>query len=112
MVAVQHFRHGPAQRASGLVGVAHHGDQQVGNHIVALQFHHFGLDHDHAHGFGAGAVQKAVDDGVDADGFTAAGLTGNQQVGHLGNVAQHRLARDVPAQRHRQGRLGAFHFRA
>ena len=82
------------------------------NHIIALQLHYLGVDHDHAHVFGAGAVQQAVDDGVDADGLAAAGLTGNEQMGHLGEVAQNRPARDVPAQRHSQGRLGALHFRA
>ena len=49
MIAVQHFRHSPGQRARRLMGVADHGNQQMRHHVIALQLHHLGVDHDHAH---------------------------------------------------------------
>ena len=103
VIAVQHFGHGPLQRAGGLVRVAHHGDKQVRHDVVALQLDHLGVDHDHAHLFRRGAEQDGIDDGIDADGFAAARLTGDEQMRHLGQIADDGASRDVASQRHGQG---------
>ena len=69
VVAVHHFPNCPRQRAARLVRVGHHRNQQVRNAVVALQFNHLRVNENHADFLGRTAVQKRIDDCVDAHGF-------------------------------------------
>ena len=103
-VAAKHFCHRPLQTARSLLGVGDHRDQQMGNTVVNAQLHHLGVNHDELHIVGTCLVQKANDDGIHAHGFTGTGGTGDQQVGHFGNVTHD--AASVNALAQRNGGLG------
>ena len=83
------------QRTGGFLGVRHYGDQQLRDAIVDAQFHHLGVHHNELHILGAGLVEQADDNGVHTDGFTGAGGTGDQHMGHFRDVAHNAVARNV-----------------
>ena len=109
VIPLHHLRHRPGQGGRRLVGIVHHRQQQVGNPVVALQLHHLGVHQDQPNLIGARPVEQAVDDCVDAHGFTGARGAGDQQVGHPGQVADDGRSRDVLAQGHRQNGFGVLH---
>ena len=74
----------------------------MGDAVVLSQFHHLGVDQNQFDIFRTGAEQKADDDRVDADGFTAAGGAGDQQVGHFTQVRHLGCTGNIFAQRHGQ----------
>ena len=103
LIPAQHFRNRPLQRTGGLFGIGNHGNQQMGNTVVNAQLHHLGVHHDELYILGAGLVEKADDDGVHANRLTGTGSTGDQHMGHFGNVAHNAVAPDVLA--HGEGGL-------
>ena len=103
LIPAEHFRHGPLQRACRLLRVGDHGDEQMGNAIVNAQLYHFGVYHDELDILGPGLVQKADDNGIHAHGFTGAGGTGNEHVGHFGDIAHNAVACNILA--HGEGGL-------
>ena len=109
LVAVHHLRHGPGQRAGGLVGVGHHGNQQVGDAVVALQLHHLGIHQDQPYLPGGATVKQGVDHGVDAHRLAGARGAGDEQVGHAGQVAHDGRAGNVLAQGYHQRGFGLAH---
>ena len=80
--------------------------------VVDRQFHLFGIDHDQPDVLGRRTSQDAADNGMDADRFTGARGAGDQQVGHLAQVAYHRGPGDILAQGDGQGRRVAAHLLA
>ena len=107
LVALLHLAEQPLERGRHFLGLGDDRDQHVRQRIENLQLHDLRIHHDHAHVFRGRAVEDRADDGVDADGFAGAGGTRDEQVGHLGEVGDQRLAGDVLAQRDRQLGLGA-----
>ena len=114
-IAVLHLGHHPFERDHGLFRVGHHRRQQMRNAVIDAEFQHLGVDHDEAALVGGELVEKAQDHGVDRHGFARPGGPGNQQVGHLGEVGDHRIAADIlaqrqgqflPCRRHRRGPTG------
>ena len=67
--------------------------------IIDGQFEHLWIDHDQATLFRTKAVEQRQDHGVDRNGFTRAGGSCHQQVRHLGEVGDNRLAIDGFAER-------------
>ena len=102
LVAALHLGHAGPQRTGSLARLGDDGHQQVRNAVVLGQLDDLRVDQNELDILGAGAEQEADDNGVDADGFTAAGGTGNQQVGHLAEICDLRRTGNVLAEGHRQ----------
>jgi hypothetical protein len=102
LVAALHLVHRPVQRVAGLAHVGDDRRQQVRDAFVDRHLQHLRVDQDQAHVGRVGFVQQRQDGGVDAHRFTRTGGTRHQQVRHLGQVGDHRLAGDVLAQRNGQ----------
>ena len=105
LIAPLHFTHRPVERTGRLFRVGDDRDQQMRDAVVVAQFDHLGVDHDQADLLRRGLIQNGDQHGVDAHGFARAGRTGDQQMRHLGNVADDRLAGDVLA--HGKGQAAA-----
>ncbi len=97
-----HLRNAPVQRCRRLLRIGHHRNHQVRNAVVNRELHHLRIDHDELDLFGLCMEQKAHDDGIDADRFTGAGRTGDQDMRHFGDITEHWLAADVLTDRKRQ----------
>ena len=95
LVAAFHLADRPVERTRRLFRVGHDRNQQVRDAVIVAQLDHLGVDHNQAHLFGRGLVQKRNQHRVDAYGFTRTGGTGNQHMRHLGNIPDDRLAGDV-----------------
>ena len=90
--ATLHLGHGPLQSARGLLGLGHHGHIEMRQTVIARKLDALGVDHDQANVLGKGAHEQGRDDGVDHDRLAGTRGTGNQQVGHLGEVGDDRRA--------------------
>ena len=102
-----HLRHCPLQGTGGLFRICDHRDQQMGNPIVDTQLHHLRIDHNQAHLVRGGPIEQRHDNAVHTDRLTGAGGTGNQQMGHLGNIADNVVAANILTGRKGQ-RRGIF----
>ena len=102
LVAALHLGHAGTQGTGGLARLGDNGHQQMRDAVVLCQFNDLRVDEDELDILGAGTEQKADDDGVDADRFTTAGRTGNQQVGHLAQVSDLGRTGNIFAESHRQ----------
>ncbi len=78
------------------------------NAIVDRQLQHLGIDHNHAHLFRSSGVEDAEDHRINGDRLARTGGTGNQQVGHFGEIDHYRFAADILTKRHGQWRLRLF----
>ena len=92
-----HLGHGPLQGTRGLLGLGHHGHVKMRQAVVARELDALGVDHDQAHVLGKGAHEQGRDDRVNHDRLTGTGSTGDQQVGHLGEVGDDRRALGIAA---------------
>ena len=95
--AALHFGHRPLQGTRGLLGLGHYGDVKMRQTVIACKLDALGVDHDQANVLGKGAHEQGCDDGVDHDRLTGTRGTGDQQVGHLGEVGDDRRALGVAA---------------
>ena len=86
----------------------HHGGGEVGEAVVNLQLDDFRVDHHEAQFLRRKTEEQRGNDGVDADRLARAGGTGDEQVRHLGQVGDDRLAVDVLAECERNLGLGFF----
>ena len=112
LIAVQHLPHRPAQGAGGLFGVGNDRHQQVRDAVIAAQLHHLGVDHQELDLLRGGLIQKADDNGIDADRFAAAGSAGDKQMRHFGQIGQADAPGNILAQGHRKAALGGGKFGA
>ena len=99
LIAVEHLPHRPAQGAGGLFGVGNNRHQQVRDAVIAAQLHHLGVDHQKLDLLRGGLIQKADDNGIDADRFAAAGSTGDKQMRHFCQIGQADAAGNILAER-------------
>ena len=95
--ATLHLGHGPLQSARGLLGLGHHGHIEMRQAVIARKLDALGVDHNQANVLGKGAHEQGRDDGVDHDRLTGARGTGDQQVGHLGEVGDDRRPLGIAA---------------
>ena len=107
LVALFHLAHRPAQRVGRLLGIDDDRRHQVRDVVVHAELEALRIDHDHPHIVRRRAVEDAGQHAVDADRFAGAGRAGDQQVRHLREVGDVRLAVDRLAERHRQLRRRA-----
>ena len=112
VIPLHHLRHSPGQRRGCLVGIVHHRQQQMRNAVIALKLHHLGVHQNHLDLVRTRPEQQAVDNRIDAYGFTGSRGAGNQHMGHLRQVTDNRHAGDILAQRHRQDGFRVLHRRA
>ncbi len=108
VVALLHLVDDPAQGQERLLGIGHDRQDEVRQVLVALHFHDLGVDHDEAQLVRREAAEQAGDDAVDADGFSAAGRAGDEQVRHRGEVGDDGFAVDVLAEGERDFRLAVL----
>ena len=104
-VAPLHFADAPVEGVGRLLHVDDDRREQVGNAFVDREFEHFRVDQDQPHVFRLGLVEQGKNHRIDADRLARAGGAGDQQMRHLGQIDDHRLAADVLAERHRQRRV-------
>ena len=111
LIAAVHLVHRPLEHPRGLVVVGDHRMPEVRQGVVHRQLDHFRIDHQHPE-IGRGVpVDEPGDDGIDRHRLARAGRAGDEQVGHPGQVGDHRLPLQVPAQRHRHDRSGPLPVR-
>ena len=70
--------------------------------VIDGELQHFGVDHDQAALLRLEAVEQRQDHGVDGDRLARAGGAGDQQMRHLGELGDDRLAADGLAEAQRQ----------
>ncbi|CAN4031599.1 MobL relaxases, partial [Dysosmobacter welbionis] len=97
-VPLHHLEHRPLEGTSGLFGIRHHRDQQVGNAVVGGQLHHLGIHHDKADLIRGGLVQQRHNQGVGAHGLAGSGGAGDQHVGQTLDIPHDVPAADIPSQ--------------
>ena len=102
LVALLHFAQQPLERRRHLLRLGQHRDEHVGQRVEDLQLDDLRVHHDEPHVVRALGVEDGGDDGIDADRFAGAGGAGDQQMGHLRQVRDERLAGNVLAERDRQ----------
>ena len=106
LVAPLHLAHRPVERTRRLLGIGHDRDEQMGDAVVVAELDHFGVHHNQAHFLGRGFIEERDQHGVDAHRFARAGRAGDEQMGHLGDIAHDGRARDILANRKGHARLG------
>ena len=82
------------------------------NAVVHRKLQHFGVNHDKFAFFRPHSVKQGDYHRVYAHGFTGTGSTGNQQVGHFGQIGINVLSADVFTQSNGQSRFGFSEFSA
>ena len=82
------------------------------NAVIDRQFEHLRVDHDQPAVLRRHAVEQRQDHGVDRHRLARAGGAGDQQMRHLGEVDDDRLAVDGLAERQRQLGLGRLEIAA
>ncbi len=95
VVAAVHLLDGPGEGVRRLLRVDHDLGQQVGKVVVLTQLDPLGVDQDEAHLVGGRPGQDRGQDGVDAGRLPRARRPGDEHVGHLGEIGQHRPTGDV-----------------
>ena len=78
--------------------------------FVVAQFKPLRINKNESHLLGRRLVEDRHDHGVDRHALARAGGTGNQQVGHPGEIGGYDAAIDVLAKRHGELRLRAHEF--
>lgn len=101
-VALLHLLHRPVEHGSCLLGLRDDGDHKVRDAVVVGELDHLRIDEDELDLLRLRLEEDARDERVDADGFTGARGAGDEQVRHLREVREDRLAADVHAKADRQ----------
>ena len=99
VVAPLHLLHRPLQGVGRLLGVGDHLGEQVGQPVVLAHLDPLRVDQDEPHLVGGAAHQDRGDDAVDAARLARPGGPGDEQVGHGGEVHEHRPGRRCPCRR-------------
>ena len=110
VVAAFHLLDGPVQCTGRLTRVHHNRSQQVGQVVVLTEFDALGVNENEADFVGRRAHNERRDERVDAGTLSGAGSSRDEYVGHLGQVDNDRLSRDVSAQGHVEGVGGRYGF--
>ena len=101
-VAAFHFGDAPAQGIGRFLHVRDDRRQQVRNAFVDRQLQHFRIDHDQPNLLRRGLVEQAQDHRVQRDRFARTSGSCDQDVRHLGDIGNHRIAADALAQGQRE----------
>ncbi len=104
LVAALHLVDDRGQHAAGVTDVGDDRRKQVRHAVEVRQLDLLGVDHDEAHLVGRRPQQDRAHDAVEAGALARAGCAGDQHVNEPRQVGEHRLAGDVLADPHRQGR--------
>ena len=76
-IAFLHLGRRDLEQAHHFIDFGDDWGQQVRDAVVHVQFHHFRVDHQHAHVLGGGLHEKTANDGIEAHAFPRAGSPGN-----------------------------------
>ena len=107
LVAVLHLAHGPFQRDDGLFRVGDDGGEEMRDAVVDGEFQHLRIDHDQPAFVRPQPVEQREDHRIDGDGLARARRAGDEQMRHLGQFGDDRLAADRLAEAERELVLGA-----
>ncbi len=102
LVTLLHLHDRPAQGGHGWLGVDHHRHQEVGKTGEVAELDPLGVDQDEPQVAGGGLQEKSGQHRVDAHALARTGGPGDEQVGHSGQIAEHRMAAHVRPQGYRQ----------
>ena len=98
-VAPLHLVDAVLQRLKGPFWFGNHRGQQMRNAVIGFQLYDLRIDEQDANIFRCLPEQDRTDDGVDADGLSAARCPGNEEMRGLGQIDQLSLSGDVFTQR-------------
>jgi hypothetical protein len=110
-VSPLHLHDGPFERLGRVLVAGHHRMPEMGQCVVDRELHHLGIDHQHAELFRRIPIDQTRDDPIDAHGFSGARGAGDEQVGHLAQVSDHRLPLEIATQRDGERRPGPIPLR-
>ena len=109
VVSLLHLVDGPCQNRLGLFHIRDDGMHEVRNPLVRTQLNHLRVDHQHANLIRSSRGEYRQNERVQADAFSRARSTCDQQVRHLRQVDGHRPPADILAQEEwNPHRLGFF----
>ena len=103
--SAHHLDNSIAQSVGREFGLGDDGGEKVRDALVHAKLDAFGIDQDQAHLRGRSLVEQRHDHGIDGHGFAAASGTGDEHVGHRGQVGDDDAAVNVFA--HGEGELRA-----
>jgi hypothetical protein len=103
-IPLLHDPHRVAKGEGRFLGIADDRRDEVGDAVIAGEFHHLRVDHEELDLVRRGIEENAADHGVDHDALARSGGPGDENVGHLGQVARLGMAEDVLAES--DGQLG------
>ena len=92
LIAVLHLLHHPAQREQCFLGISDDRQSEMRQFLVILHFHDLRIDHDETQFVWSKTTEQTGDDAVDADRFTTASGTSDEQMRHCGEITNDRLA--------------------
>jgi hypothetical protein len=72
--------------------------EQVWDTLIGGEFNPFGVYEQKADFIRGGSIEEAYGNGVEANAFSRAGGTSDEQMGHSGEIGDHRLSHDIFAQ--------------
>ncbi len=101
-IAVLHLLDRPFERADRLGRLGDDRSEQMRNILIARQFEHLGIDHDHAALIGRQPIEQRTDHRVEADRLARTGGARDEQMRHRRQVGDHRVAGDILAEDERQ----------
>ena len=94
-VTIFHLTDTPMQCSRCLFGICHYRDQQMRNAVIHTQFYNLRVYHDQFYIIRMCLVQNTHDQSINTYGFTGTGSSGDQHMGHLGNIRYYRLASNI-----------------
>ena len=108
LVAALHLEDRPLEHRGSVVIVGDHLVPHMGKCVVHRELHHLRIDHQKAELFLCIPINQTGDDGVDGDRLAGAGCPRDQQMGHLREVRDDRLALEIVSQSNGQDRAASF----
>ena len=101
-IAAFHFIDQPAQREQNFFRIGHDRKGKMRKRVVMLKLDHFRIDHDEAQLFRRESKEHAGDERINANAFASASRASHQQMRHLREIRDDRLAVNIFAERKRE----------
>ena len=95
IVTAGHLGNSPVQCTGRFLRICDHRNEQVRDPIVYTELHHLGIDHDQTYLIRCSLIKDTDDQGIDTDGFSGTGSSGNKKMGHLGNICHYRFSGNI-----------------
>ena len=109
-IAASHFVDRPLKGGDGLGSLGDNRSQKMGNIGILNHLNALWVDNDKLKVGGGVAIEEGNNHGIGHNGLTRAGRTGDEEVGHLGEVGDDGFTGDVFTDREGQRVVGIFPF--